>query len=246
MQVTDRIWLVGSGAHGFGLTHASDCHVWLIDGGSEAALIDAGAGVDTHALLARIDRTPIPRDRIRRLLVTHAHADHAGGAAGLREALRLDVCASPEVGAILRAGDEVAASVHIGRAQGTYAPGYVYRSVDRVQELTDRERIRVGEVEVEVVATPGHATGHTAYLVRDRSRTDLFTGDTLLYGGVIILQDTWDCDLAAHLKTIRRLGEHPHEGLFPGHFTFSVTDGSRHTRAALAALERGAIPHTLG
>jgi len=245
MQVTDRIWLVGSGMHGFGLTHPSDCHVWLIDGGTEACLIDAGAGVDTAAVLARIDRTPIARERITTLFVTHAHGDHGGGAAGLREALGLEVCASPEVAAILRAGDERAASVDIGKAQGTYAPEYVYRAVDQVRALHDRERIRVGEVEVEVVATPGHATGHTAYLVHDGARTDLFTGDTLLFGGVIILQNTWDCDLTAHLATIRRLAEHPHDGLFPGHLAFSVSDGARHVRTALAAMERGAIPPTL-
>lgn len=246
MQVTERIHLVGSGQHGFGLTHPSDCHVWLIDGGAEAALIDAGAGVDTAAVLERIDRTGVRRDRIRRLFVTHAHGDHAGGSAGLREALGLEVCVSPEVGAILRAGDERAASVHIGRAQGTYSADYVYRAVDRVVEVTDRERVRVGDVEVEVVATPGHATGHTAYLVHDRARSDLFTGDTLLFGGVIILQDTWDCDLGPHLASLRRLGEHPHDGLFPGHLAFSLTDGSRHIRAALAVMDRGGIPPTLG
>ena len=245
MQVTDRIWLVGSGMYGFGLTHPSDCHIWLIDGGSEACLIDTGSGVDTAAVLARIDRTPIPRERITTAFVTHAHGDHGGGAAGLREALGLEVCASPEVAAILRAGDERAASVDIGKAQGTYRPEYVYRAVDAVREVADRERIRVGEVEVEVVATPGHATGHTAYLVHDGARSDLFTGDTLLFGGLIILQNTWDCDLTAHLATIRRLGEHPHDGLFPGHLTFSVSDGMRHIRVALAALERGGIPPTL-
>ncbi len=245
MQVTDRIWLVGSGAYGFGLTHPSDCHVWLIDGGSEACLIDAGSGADTPAVLARIDRTSVRRGTIGRVLVTHAHADHAGGAAGLRDALGAEVCASPEVAAILRAGDERAASVHIGRAQGTYAADYVYRAVPEVREVADRERIRVGEVEVEVIATPGHATGHTAYLVHDGARADLFTGDTLLFGGLIILQDTWDCDLSAHLATIRRLGEHHHDGLFPGHLTFSVSDGMRHVRTALAALGRGAIPPTL-
>ena len=246
MRLTDRIVLVGSGMHGFGLTHPSDCHVYLVDGGSEAALIDAGAGVDTAAVLARIDASGVARDRIRKLFVTHAHGDHAGGAAGLRDALGLEVHVSPEVGAILRAGDERAASVHIGKAQGTYAPEYVYRAVDAVVEVRDRERIRVGGLEVEVVATPGHATGHNAYLVHDGPHVDLFTGDTLLFGGLIILQNTWDCDLTAHLATMRRLGEHPHDGLFPGHLTFSVTDGSRHIRTALAAMDRGAIPPTLG
>jgi glyoxylase-like metal-dependent hydrolase (beta-lactamase superfamily II) len=246
MRLTDRIHLVGSGMHGFGLTHPSDCHVYLVDGGSELALVDSGAGVDTPAVLARIDATGLPRDRVRHLFVTHAHADHAGGAAGLRDALGLDVHASPEVAAILRAGDERAASVDVGKAQGGYAPGYVYRAVASVSEVRDGDRVRVGDVSVEVIATPGHSVGHTAYLVHDVARSDLFTGDTLLFGGVIILQNTWDCDLGTHLASLRRLGEHPHDGFFPGHLAFSVSDGSRHLRTALAAMDRGAIPPVFG
>jgi glyoxylase-like metal-dependent hydrolase (beta-lactamase superfamily II) len=95
------------------------------------------------------------------------------------------------------------------------------------------------------VATPGHAAGHLSFLVHAPDRTDLFTGDTLLFGGQIILQNTWDCDLRLHLDSLRRLGEHPFEGLFPGHLTFSVSDGERHLKTALAAIDRGAIPPTL-
>ena len=60
MQLTERIWIVGSGRAGFGLTHHSDSHVYLIDGGSEIALVDAGAGVDTPAIVERIERTGWP------------------------------------------------------------------------------------------------------------------------------------------------------------------------------------------
>jgi glyoxylase-like metal-dependent hydrolase (beta-lactamase superfamily II) len=245
MQLTERIHLVASGAQGFGLTHPSDCHAYLIDGGDAAALIDAGAGVEPGPTLARIAATGVPRERVRHLFVTHAHADHAGGAAALRERLGTEVACSPEVAAILRAGDETRASVDVGKAQGGYAPDYVYRATDVDLELQDRQRIRVGEVEIEVVAAPGHAIGHVVFLVHQPDRTDLFTGDTLLFGGRIILQDTWDCDLLAHLATVRRLGELRFEGLFPGHRTVSVSDGERHVRAAIAALDRGAIPPTL-
>jgi glyoxylase-like metal-dependent hydrolase (beta-lactamase superfamily II) len=245
MRLTRRIHLVGSGVWGFGLSHASDCHVYLIDGGSEAALIDAGAGVDTAAVLALIDESGVPRDRIRHLFISHAHADHAGGAAGLRDALGLTVHAAPEVAAIMETGDEAKASVSVGRAQGTYAPDYVYRAVDRVERTRDGERVRIGEVEIEVVATPGHAAGHNAYLLHREGGADLFTGDTLLFGGVIVLQSSWDCDLGTHLDSLRRLAGHPHDGFFPGHLAFSVTDGARHVRAAVEAIERGAIPRTL-
>lgn len=245
MQLTERIHLIGSGRHGFGLTHPSDCHVYLIDGGTEAALIDAGAGLGRGAILARLDRTGIDRARVRSLFVTHAHADHAGGAAGLRAALRLTVHAAPEVAAILRAGDEAAASVTVGKAQGSYAPDYAYEATPVDDELGDGQRVTVGDLEVEVVATPGHAIGHTAYLVHGLGRTDLFTGDTLLFGGVIILQDTWDCEIQAHVASLRRLATHPHDGFFPGHLTFSVAEGDRHIKAAVAALDRGALPPNL-
>src|SRR5204863_6710374 len=120
VQVTDRIFIVGSGRFGFGLTHHSDSHVYLVDGGSEIALIDAGAGVETGGIVDRVVRTRLARDRVRKLFVTHAHADHAGGARKLRASFSLDVHASSDVARILRAGDETAASVDVGKAQGTY------------------------------------------------------------------------------------------------------------------------------
>jgi hydroxyacylglutathione hydrolase len=245
MQLSDRLYLIASGADGFGLTHPSDCHVYLVDGGSELALIDAGAGVEIDALMARLGHLPVEVDRIRRLFVTHAHADHAGGTAALRDALGVAVSCSPEVAAILRAGDERAASVDVGKAQGSYAPGYSYRPTPVDDELSDGQVVSVGEVRVRVVATPGHSTGHLCYLVDADGRTDLFTGDTLLFGGRIILQNTWDCDLRAHIDSLRRLGGHAFGGLFPGHRTISVTDGRRHLDRALEALDRGALPPTL-
>lgn len=245
MQLSERLYLVGSGENGFGLTHRSDCHVYLVDGGSEMALIDSGAGVDDSLLMGRLERLGVDTDRIRHLFITHAHADHAGGAAGLREALDVAVTCSPDVATILRAGDEQGASVDIGKAQGTYAPEYEYRATPVDREVVDGERIRVGDIEVEVVATPGHATGHTCYVVHRDGGSDLFTGDTLLFGGRIILQDTWDCDLRAHIESLRHLAQFRFEGFYPGHLTFSVTDGERHLGAAIAALDRGAIPPTL-
>jgi hydroxyacylglutathione hydrolase len=245
VQLTERLYLVGSGEHGFGLTHRSDCHVYLVDGGSEMALIDSGSGVDDALLMRRLERLDVDTDRIEHLFITHAHADHAGGAAGISEALDVSVTCSAEVATILRAGDEKGASVDVGKAQGTYAPGYEYRATRVDREVVDGQRITVGDVVVEVIATPGHATGHTCYLVHDGEHSDLFTGDTLLFGGQIILQDTWDCDLRTHIESLRHLAKFQFDGFYPGHLTFSVRDGERHLQAAIAALDRGAIPPTL-
>jgi glyoxylase-like metal-dependent hydrolase (beta-lactamase superfamily II) len=153
--------------------------------------------------------------------------------------------ASPEVAAILRAGDAGAASVAVGQRHGSYAPDYAYRATPVDEELVDGQRVAIGEVAIEVVATPGHSVGHLCFVLHDGDRRDLFTGDTLLFGGRIILQDTWDCDLRAHLDSLRRLDGREITGFFPGHRTVSASDGQRHVAAALEAIDRGRIPPTL-
>lgn len=93
MKLTDNIWLVGSGAGGFSMTQPRDCHVYLVVDRGEAVLIDAGAGVDVDPILTQIDRCAVPRSTIGRIVLTHAHADHSGGAAALRNALNAQVLA---------------------------------------------------------------------------------------------------------------------------------------------------------
>ena len=44
VKLIERVSLVGSGRCGVSLSTELDCHVDLVDGGEEMALIDAGAG----------------------------------------------------------------------------------------------------------------------------------------------------------------------------------------------------------
>lgn len=54
--------------------------------------------------------------------------------------------------------------------------------------IADGESIRVGQIELQAIATPGHTPEHTAYLVIDHARTDepwaVLTGDSLFVGDV--------------------------------------------------------------
>ena len=62
--------------------------------------------------------------------------------------------------------------------------------------LADGEVIRLGNVEIQAIATPGHALAHHAYLVTDHTRGEepwlVLTGDALLVG------DAGRPDLHAH------------------------------------------------
>jgi glyoxylase-like metal-dependent hydrolase (beta-lactamase superfamily II) len=52
--------------------------------------------------------------------------------------------------------------------------------------LADGEVVKLGNTEIEAIATPGHAPAHHAYLVTDRTRADepwfVLSGDALLVG----------------------------------------------------------------
>jgi hydroxyacylglutathione hydrolase len=56
------------------------------------------------------------------------------------------------------------------------------------QPLADGDTLKLGNTEIEALATPGHAAAHHAYLVTDHARVDdpwfVLTGDALLVGDV--------------------------------------------------------------
>lgn len=233
MKIAKRIYLVGSGRMGFDLTEAYDCHVYLIDGGEEYVLIDAGAGRDPQQIIDQIVEDGLDVSRVRHLLLTHAHADHAGGAAALRERLGLRVVASKEAAAMVRSGDEKAISLDAARRFGSYPTDYRFQACPVDGELEDGERYPVGNLELVAIGTPGHAIGQLSFILRESDTVSVFCGDTLFAGGRILLQDTWDCSVQDSCRSIERLEELNIDGFYPGHLTFSVQRGRHHVGLAM-------------
>ena len=246
MYLREGLALVGSGHNGFGMSHRYDCHIYLLKGERESLLIDTGAGVDIESVIGHLDHeVGADLDRVRTILVTHAHADHAGGAGAMRERLSASLLASSQVAHILRNGDDERAGVPVGKRGGAYSADYSLTPTSVDGELSEGLILDLGGVTVECVETPGHSVGHMAFVARWHDHTALFTGDALLFGGRIVLQDTWDCDLRKQLESLHRLENVAFEGLYPGHFSFSLNDGRRHLDQALDRIRRGGIPEAL-
>ncbi|MEZ4677148.1 MAG: MBL fold metallo-hydrolase [Caldilineaceae bacterium] len=108
MKLTENIHVVGGGRMGFGISGPLDCHVYLIDGGSELALVDPGLGMgdDFELVLAEIHNDGIDLARIRKLILTHYHADYVGAAAEAQRRLDLEVIGSPLTGRVMDEQDE--------------------------------------------------------------------------------------------------------------------------------------------
>ncbi len=236
MKIADRIHIVASGRLGFGLTDDFDCHVYLLDGGDEYALIDAGGGRDVPGIVAQIEGDGLDPKRVRKLLLTHAHADHAAGAAAVRERFGLQVFASPVVAGFVREGNEQAISLDVARRSGGYPSDFVLRPCSVDGELEDGAEAQVGDLTLTVLNTPGHATGHISFLLRQGPRLSVFCGDAVFFGGKILLQHTWDCSLQESIASVERLAALPIAGLYPGHLTFAVRHGRREVEKAMQSI----------
>ncbi len=142
--------------------------------GSTAVLIDAGEGRDEHvaALAAAVVVGPA------RVVVSHAHPDHASGA---------PVLASRWPAA--------------GFAKWPWE-GTDDRSIDW-QALADGDLVDTGEGPLKVVHTPGHAPDHVV-LWHESSRT-LFGADLMQIGNSVVIPADHGGDLAAYLRSLKRV-----------------------------------------
>jgi hydroxyacylglutathione hydrolase len=243
MFLADRIHLVGSGSYGFGLTDPYDCHIYLIDGGSELALIDVGAGMGAAQVVENIRGEGFDPARVRHILCTHAHGDHAGGAARMRVLLpHASVSMSRDAAGYIRHGDEAGTSIAIAKTAGIYPADYRLEPCAVEGDLVEGDRVTIGDLELECIDTPGHADGHLSFLLEHGERRSLFAGDVVFHGGTILLQNTHDCRLEALIASLRKLRGLRIDALFPGHFAFSLRDGQQHIERANEVLDRLLIP----
>lgn len=246
MRIVPRVHLVGSGGLGFEMTHPSDCHVYLLDGGDEWALLDAGCGREPERIGWEIEQVGIDPARIAHLLLTHAHADHAGGAFFWREKTGAQVAASPLATDRLESGDETGVGLVAARAAGVYPPDYTLRACAVDRRLADGDVVRVGDLSIRVLETPGHSVDHLSFLVETpEGDRILFGGDVVFFGGRIILQNLPDCSLRDYAQSIAKLAAVPVTCLLPGHGAVSVHGGNRHVKRAADTFASLGVPDNL-
>jgi glyoxylase-like metal-dependent hydrolase (beta-lactamase superfamily II) len=248
VKLTEDVALVGSGAFGFDLTSPADCHVYLLDGGDELALVDAGVGGpvgDTDAIIATVRADGHDPDRIGRLLLTHYHADHAGGAADVHERLGCAVHASPLTARTLEAGDEVQSGVRAAKAAGLFPDEFRLRPCPATGDLVEGASFSVGRLTITPFDTPGHAAGHVSFLVEGGERRYLLQGDVVFFGGTILLQEIPDCSIQDYAATVRKLAQLEFDAFLPGHLGVSLRNGRRHIDAAADVFNKLLVPRNV-
>jgi hydroxyacylglutathione hydrolase len=128
----------------------------------EAAVIDANRDVEQY-----IDAAAAEGLRITAVTETHIHADYVSGSRELAE----------RTGARLYLSDE-------GDADWKYA----FSDQPNATLVRHGDSIRIGNVRLDVVRTPGHTPEHIAFLLTDEAASSepagMFTGDFVFVGDV--------------------------------------------------------------
>jgi hydroxyacylglutathione hydrolase len=244
MKLLPGVHLVGSGWLGFGLSDRHDCHVYLVSDGDDAVLIDAGAGVDTDAIIRRIEQAGVPPTSVSRILVTHAHPDHSAGALELARRLDAQVLAAPVTADILRRGDEDAAGLTVGRTVALY-PESVRLLPTRTGTVDGGDTVPVGSVTIRVIATPGHSAGHLCFAMDADGRSVLFSGDLVFSRGRVAVLGTPDTNLAELAASLRVVASLRPEVLLPGHGALVLDKAYEHLAPAVAAFAVQQLPPPL-
>jgi glyoxylase-like metal-dependent hydrolase (beta-lactamase superfamily II) len=219
-----------------------DCHIYALRSEGQVALIDAGSGLGMDDVVAELREDGLDPAAVRSVFVTHYHADHAGSLAAWKSMTGARVYASRESAPAIRTAD--AEVIGLARAQqgGFYPADYVVEPCDVDVEFDDKESFTFGSLRLTAYASPGHCNGHVVFLLEGGSRTALFSGDCVFWGGTIVLQNIPDCSIPEYAATMQRLADLSFEALLPGHLTLSLRDGKRHVIAASESFRSLALP----
>lgn len=145
-----------------------NCSVIWCDQTLKGAVVDPGGDLDR--IRAVVDEEGIALEKI---LLTHAHIDHAGGTAELAQAMSLPIEGPHQDDLFWIQGLPQQAQMFGFPAPEVFTPD---------QWLEDGDQVRVGNEVLDVLHCPGHTPGHVVFFHRPSGLA--LVGDVLFQGSI--------------------------------------------------------------
>jgi len=160
-------------------------------GWQRVVVVDPGSKAGVETVVAALDELGNPK--VEAIWLTHAHPDHAGGAAELRDRLGAPTWMHP-------------AELPVAERMGVHFP------LD--DELAGGELLEAAGRPFDVLLTPGHAVGHVVFIERSSGLT--LAGDMVHGAGTIGIFPPYG-SMEAYLDSLQRMLDHGVSVLLPGH-----------------------------
>ena len=150
----------------------------IVDDDGQVTLVDCGLKRAPAAIVRGLRAVNLVPHDVTRIVLTHAHTDHAGGAAAMVQRTEAPGVGVHALDATYLSGGESApadATTRLG-ALVNRLPGGGFAPVAVSEELSDGQVLNVGGG-LQVLHTPGHTPGHIALLHQPSGV--LITGDSI-------------------------------------------------------------------
>ena len=133
----------------------------------------------------------VTSDQVRWILCTHTHVDHSPGARLL--------------------------SLYSGARVLGCMPNYMERQDQEFcphEQPTDGQVLHFGDVTIDVIHTPGHASNHLCFLFAEAHM--LFTGDHIMQGSTVVINPP-DGNMSDYFSSLSKLYDYEFDWIAPGH-----------------------------
>lgn len=188
------------------LTHRYDATAYLINCGEFAVLIDCGTPEGFDKLQENIKRCGVEPKNIKYIFGTHGHYDHVGAAYLFKEKYGTKVFLHEADVKRVEEGDNIKTTAGL-----LYGRNFTPFKVDNI--LKGQENFKFGNIDMEVIHTPGHTPGGVCYVLSILDLKVLIAGDTM-YGG---FSTKIDSDEEAWKRSLNTLCEGKFDLMVIGH-----------------------------
>lgn len=185
-------------------------NVHLIVDGGEGALVDAGFP-DDDSISKRLEMLGQFRDlRLRYIVITHHHFDHASGAHKLREASGARIVMHKDEAPLLRraATEELPSDVEVPPERKEWQERTRRWREEAAKGapddlVSDGDTLGIGGLTLRMVHSPGHTAGHLSPFL-EAGRV-LFAGDNVLGVGTTAVPPPPHGDMAQYVDSLRKM-----------------------------------------
>jgi hydroxyacylglutathione hydrolase len=205
-----------------------DSNVYLL-AAKKPIIIDTGTGVHLKETLHQLDKHDT-LDEIDKIILTHNHADHSGGAAELSNELGVDV--------YVHEADSKALIEGNGALTGALMFGFPQAKLD-VKFIDDGNTIDCGNVKFKILHTPGHSPGSISLF--DAESKTLFCGDLVFMDGGVGRWDLPGGDYKTLVKSFEKVLELEIDNFYSGHGPSCIDEAQEYIKLSYKYLKSCAV-----